>query len=153
LLRSLADISNDMKITKTQSFNLRHSKFRMPKNYFVTYQAQLKTAARWRYCAEKPARGILGRQTIYLTKRNIHFALCLMVVPRMKLVCSKCWEMQASSKVNNRKLLDKVVLYNISALNIGFYAARIHIIFYPCMFHPLQPSLRRKFSNIEIEIT
>jgi len=49
-----------------------------------------------------------------------------MGVPRIKLVWLKCLEMQASGKVNNRKLSDKVVLYNISALNLGFYAARIH---------------------------
>jgi len=39
LLHSLPDISTDLKITKTQAFNLRHSKFRMLKNYYVTYQA------------------------------------------------------------------------------------------------------------------
>jgi hypothetical protein len=68
----------------------------------------------------------------------------------MKLVWSKCWEIQGSGKVNNRKLFDKVVLYNISELNIGFYAARIHI-FYPRMFRPTQSSFRLKFSNIKIE--
>jgi hypothetical protein len=53
-----------------------------------------------------------------------------MGVTRMESVCSKCGEMQASGKVSNRKLFDTVVLYNAIALNIRFYAARIHIIFY-----------------------
>jgi hypothetical protein len=39
-----------------------------------------------------------------------------MGVSRMKLVWLKCLEMQASGKVHNRKLSDKVVLYNISGL-------------------------------------
>jgi hypothetical protein len=55
----------------------------------------------------------------------------------MELVWSKWWEMQASDRLSNRELFDKIFFYSISALNIVFYVARIYIIFYSRMFRPL----------------